>query len=101
MSDTKWSLVTKRLDLGKSGGGSPKMEYLMVGVLGLIILVSLGMTLHHLFFGGSAGPGSSTSNEMHFQCMQCKYEFVKSGKEFTKTMKFDPGKNASQMIRIP
>ena len=88
MSEMKWSLAAKRLDLGKGGSGSPKMEYVMVAVLGLIILVSLGLTLHSVFFGESGGPGAAPDGELHFQCTvpTCNHEFVKSGKDMEQLM---------------
>lgn len=88
MSEMKWSLATKRLDLGKGGGGSPNMEYIMVGVLGVIILVSLGLTLHSVFFGESGSPGAAGDGELHFQCTvaTCNNEFVKSGKDMEQIM---------------
>ena len=87
MSESTWlTLATKRLDLGKGGTGSPNMEYLMVGVLGLIIVLSLGFTLYGVFFGDSSGPAGGPEGEMHFQCTACGHEFTKSGQEMEKIM---------------
>ncbi|HOD80084.1 MAG: hypothetical protein BWX88_02570 [Planctomycetes bacterium ADurb.Bin126] len=87
MSESKWlGLATKRLDLSKGGTGSPKMEYLMVAVLGLIIALSLGFTLWGVFFGDSSGPAGGMEGDIHFQCTACSNEFTKSGEEMEKIM---------------
>ena len=86
MSESKWlTLATKRLDLSKGGTGAPRMEYLMVGVLGLIIVLSLGFTLYGVFFSGSSSPAGGP-NETHFKCQACSNEFILSSKDMEKVM---------------
>jgi len=45
--------------------------------------------------------GKTNLEELKVKSGTHEMKFVKSGKEFTKSMKFDAGKNPSQMIRIP
>ncbi len=68
------------LNLGLSGStGDRKMEFLMIGVLGLIIVAALVITAVSVFGGDGAKTGSEGLRRYH--CDACGHEWELSPKE--------------------
>jgi len=78
MSNSAWqSPGIRKLNLGGGGGGGGdrKMEYLLVGVLALIIVGSLAGVLWQIFGGGTSAP--SGPPVLRFKCSKCGHEWEK------------------------
>lgn len=75
MSRIAWSkLRGKRLDFSMFRSGN-RMEYVLAGVLGIVIIGAIVFTVKTYFLGGSdkfKGP-----SVLHYQCEKCKHEFEK------------------------
>ena len=72
MSERIWrGSRLKRLDFSRRSGN--KIEYVFVGVLGLIIILSLFIT----FGGGSSRTPEAKMMELHLVCAKCQHEFTK------------------------
>ncbi|MFW6132354.1 MAG: hypothetical protein ACOC8F_00550 [Planctomycetota bacterium] len=61
----------RALQLGL-GGGDRKQEFLMIGVLGLIIVGALAIAIGSMFGGRGGG---QTVDEYRFQCQACGHEW--------------------------
>ena len=63
---------SKRFDFG-GGGGDKKNEYLMIGVLGLIIALALTFTIGR--FVGCGKGGAAGDRKAMWQCTVCGHQF--------------------------
>ena len=68
--------ITRKLfNFGQSGGN--KVEYLLAGALGLIIVGALALTIHTSFGGGSRGK----NRPIVFECTQCHHHFEQKAED--------------------
>jgi len=79
MSEKIWSSSRlRRLDFGRLGGA--KMEWIFAGALGLIIILSLVITL----WPSDSTVGIGDAPKQHYVCVKCQHEFEKDIMSFSK-----------------
>ena len=77
MSKPRYRRGACRLNLGLSGStGDRKMEFLMIGVLGLIIVGALVITAVSVFGGDKRQAGGDAETRYH--CEACGHEWARS-----------------------
>lgn len=72
----------KRFEIGRMG--DKKMEFLLAGLLVVIIVVSLFLSLGKFFWSGD---GRTLDSSVHLACLVCDYEFEISHEEADKITK--------------
>jgi Zn ribbon nucleic-acid-binding protein len=80
MSNPLWSHPgIRRLELGRGGGDSRKLEYLMIGALSIIIIGSIGVAIYSMI--GDKTPGSQQARDVNLECVKCGHQFTKAPKD--------------------
>ena len=89
---TNWSGYRgKRLDFSFFKGGG-KTEYLVAGVLGLVIIIAIYMVVKQ-FFGGDIG---DVPDKLVFKCEKCQAEFTKKLSELPQAR--NPAEQVNSML---